>query len=172
MIGFAAAEVKNPRVAVAKAVKRVFWRIAIFFCASIFVIGMLVPYTEPKLLQSTGNAASSPFVLAFDRAGIKVVSTSSRATTKLTGAQLPSLINAIVMLSALSSSNSLLYSASRQVYGLALRGYAPKIFVKTTKAGLPLMSLCFCSLGFAVSFLTLNNGSETVLNWMQNLTGL
>ena len=74
MIGFAAAEVKNPRVAVAKAIRRVFWRIAIFFCASIFVIGLLVPYTNDKLLQSTGTSASSPFVIAFDRAGIKVVS--------------------------------------------------------------------------------------------------
>lgn len=76
MIGFAAAEVKNPRVATKKAIKRVFWRIAIFFLATIFVVGLLVPYNDPANLQSTGTSASSPFVIAFDRAGIKVVSLS------------------------------------------------------------------------------------------------
>jgi hypothetical protein len=35
------------------------------------ILGMLVPYTDPQLLQSTGNAASSPFVLAMTRVGIK-----------------------------------------------------------------------------------------------------
>jgi hypothetical protein len=35
------------------------------------ILGMLVPYTDPQLLQSAGNAASSPFVLAMTRVGIK-----------------------------------------------------------------------------------------------------
>lgn len=76
MIGFAAAEVKNPRVAVSKAVRRLYWRILFFFVGSIFIVGMLVPYTDPSILQSTGTAASSPFVIAFQRAGIKVVSSA------------------------------------------------------------------------------------------------
>ena len=84
MIGFAAAEVKNPRVATRKAIKRVFYRIAIFFLLSIFIIGLLVPSDDPQNLQSTGTAASSPFVIAFRRAGIKVVSVTSLSLTDIT----------------------------------------------------------------------------------------
>ena len=68
-IAIAAAEVKNPRVATAKAIKRLFWRIIIFYFGAVLVAGMLVPSNDPSLLQSTGTAASSPFVLAFDRFG-------------------------------------------------------------------------------------------------------
>lgn len=42
-------------------------------------------------------------------------------------------INAGVLTSAFSAGNSGLYTASRQIYGLALRGQAPRIFAKTTK---------------------------------------
>jgi amino acid transporter len=44
-------------------------------------------------------------------------------------------INAGVLTSAFSAGNSLLYGTSRQIYGLALRGQAPRIFAKTTKVG-------------------------------------
>lgn len=44
-------------------------------------LGLLVPYNDPNLAISTGTAQQSPFVIAFQRAGIKV---------------LPSIINAVV----------------------------------------------------------------------------
>ena len=76
------------------------------------------------------------------------------------------------MLAALSSGNSLLYSVSRMVYGLALRGQAPSFFVKTTKRGLPIVSLAATSCSFALAYLTLSKGSVTVFNWLQNFTSL
>ncbi|KAJ6629695.1 amino acid permease-domain-containing protein [Mycena sp. CBHHK59/15] len=92
--------------------------------------GMLVPSNDPRLLQSMGTSAYSPFVLAMTRVGVK---------------GLPSVINAGVLTSAFSAANSLLYDASRQIYGLALRGQAPRILAKTTK------------------------GAATALNWLSNL---
>nr|XP_018265092.1 uncharacterized protein I303_03275 [Kwoniella dejecticola CBS 10117]OBR87250.1 hypothetical protein I303_03275 [Kwoniella dejecticola CBS 10117] len=156
-IAVAAAEVKNPRVALTKAIKRLFWRITIFYILLIFVVGLLVPYTDPSLLQSTGTAASSPFVIAFQRAGIKA---------------LPSIINAAVLTSAFSAGSSLMYSVSRMLYGLSLRGYAPRILARTTKKGLPIVSLCFVTLFYALSFMTLSKGASTVLNWLSNLNAL
>ncbi|WWC88222.1 uncharacterized protein L201_003127 [Kwoniella dendrophila CBS 6074] len=156
-IAYAAAEVKNPRVALTKAIKRLFWRITIFYILLIFVVGLLVPYTDKSLLQSTGTAASSPFVIAFSRAGIKV---------------LPSIINAAVLTSAFSAGSSLMYSVSRMLYGLSLRGYAPRVLSKTTKKGLPIVSLCFVSIFYALAFMTLSKGASTVLNWLSNLNAL
>ncbi|OCF42838.1 hypothetical protein I317_03315 [Kwoniella heveanensis CBS 569] len=156
-IAVAAAEVKNPRVALSKAIRRLFWRIAIFYILLIFVVGLLVPYNDPSLLQSTGTAASSPFVLAFSRAGISA---------------LPSIINAAVLTSAFSAGSSLMYSVSRMVYGLSLRGYAPRILAKTTKDGLPIVALSFVTLFYGLSFMSLNKGASTVLNWFSNLNAL
>jgi amino acid transporter len=87
-LAMTAAEVQNPRRALAKAVGRVFYRILAFYVLGILIVGtlfhpvidltlmthpagMLVPFNDPQLLQSTGTAASSPFVLAMTRVGVK-----------------------------------------------------------------------------------------------------
>jgi amino acid transporter len=90
-ISVAAAETKNPRQNIPIAARRIFWRVLIFYVLSIFMVGLIVPSNDPNLLQSTSNAAGSPFVIAAKRAGIKVV---------------PSIINAVVLTSAWSAGNS------------------------------------------------------------------
>jgi len=40
--------------------------------SSVIVIGLLVPSNDPRLNLSTGDAASSPFVIAIQDAGISV----------------------------------------------------------------------------------------------------
>ncbi|KAJ7625664.1 amino acid permease/ SLC12A domain-containing protein [Roridomyces roridus] len=157
LLAMAAAEVQNPRYALAKAVRRVFYRIMIFNVFGILIVGMLVPYNDPRLLQSTGTAASSPFVLAITRVGIK---------------GLPSVINAGVLTSAFSAGNSLLYASSRQLYGLALRGQAPRIFARTTKGGLPITALSFSSIWVLLSYMALSEGASTVLTWLSNLVSI
>ncbi|KAJ6629583.1 amino acid permease/ SLC12A domain-containing protein [Mycena sp. CBHHK59/15] len=153
-LAMTAAEVQNPRYALAKAVRRVFFRILIFYVFGILIVGMLVPSNDPRLLQSTGTAASSPFVLAMTRVGVK---------------GLPSVINAGVLTSAFSAANSLLYGASRQIYGLALRGQAPRILAKTTKGGLPITALSFSSIWIVLAYMSLSQGAATALNWLSNL---
>ncbi|KAJ7719963.1 amino acid permease/ SLC12A domain-containing protein [Mycena metata] len=156
-LAMTAGEVQNPRHALAKAVRRVFYRILAFYVLGILIVGMLVPSNDPALLQSTGTAASSPFVLAMTRVGIKSV---------------PSVINAGVLTSAFSAANSLLYYSSRQIYGLALRGQAPRIFAKTTKNGLPIAALSFSSIWTLLAYMTLSQGSATALNWLSNLVAI
>lgn len=106
-ISMAAAETYAPRRNIPKAAKRVFVRVALFYSMtslltsqeptysdsviSVFMITLLVPSNDPKLLRSTGTAAQSPFVIAAQRAGVSVV---------------PHIINAIVLTSAWSSGNS------------------------------------------------------------------
>lgn len=155
MIVVAAAEVRNPRVALKKAVKRLFWRILIFYVLLIFLVSLIVRYDDPELLQSKGTAASSPFVLAMKRAGIK---------------GMPHFVNACVLLSAFSAGSSLMYSASRMLYGMALRGYAPRFFARTTRRGLPVFALMFTTCFYPLAYMSLSEGASTVFNWFSNLT--
>ncbi|KAJ7485848.1 amino acid permease/ SLC12A domain-containing protein [Mycena latifolia] len=156
-LAMTAAEVENPRKSLAKAVRRVFYRILMFYVLGILIVGMLVPSDDKDLLQSTGTAASSPFVLAMTRVGVK---------------GLPSVINAGVLTSAFSAGNTGLYGSSRQIYGLALRGQAPRIFAKTTKGGLPIVALSFSAIWILLSYMALSEGASTVLNWLSNLTSI
>jgi amino acid transporter len=151
------AEVVNPRANMKKAVNRIFYRILFFYVFGITIVGMLVPSDDPDILQSTGTAASSPFVIAFNRAGVKV---------------LPHIINAGVLTSAFSASNSGLYGSSRTIYGLSLRGQAPKILSKTTKSGLPIVALGFSVMWILLSYMSLSEGASTVLGWLSNLTSI
>ncbi|KAF5373282.1 hypothetical protein D9615_007359 [Tricholomella constricta] len=151
LVAIAASEAESPRRNITKAVRRVFWRIFIFYILGVIVIGMLVAYNDEALLDDTGTAAQSPFVIAMNRAGVKVF---------------PHIINAGIFTSAFSAGNSFIYCSSRILYGLALRGQAPRIFAYCTKKGLPLNAGCFALL----SFMTVSSGSETVFNWFVNLS--
>jgi yeast amino acid transporter len=107
----------------------VFWRIVIFYILGILITGMLVPYDDPDLLDGAGTAAQSPYVIAIRRAGIHT---------------LPSIINAAIFTSAFSAGNSFLFCSSRILYGLSIRGQAPRILSYCTKNGLPIVSVLCC----------------------------
>jgi len=62
LVGLASAETADPRKSLPTAIKQVFWRISIFYVVSLVVVGLLVPYNEPRLLgaASIADAAASP----------------------------------------------------------------------------------------------------------------
>ncbi|KAF9232411.1 amino acid permease/ SLC12A domain-containing protein [Melanogaster broomeanus] len=157
IVAIAASETKNPRRNLAKAVRRVFYRICIFYIVGIFITGLLVPSNDPSLLQSTGTAAQSPYVIAMTRAGVKT---------------LPSIINAGVLTSAFSAANSFLFYSSRIIYGLALRGQAPGFLSHCTKNGLPIAAALFSSLFAFLSLMNVSTGPATVFNWLANLAAV
>lgn len=111
---------------------------------SIFMVGLVVPSTDDNLLNSSGTAAASPFVIAASRAGIKIV---------------PSIINAVVLTSAWSSGNSGLLNSSRTLYGLAQEGRAFKIFKRTNRLGIPYVAVGFMSLFICLGYMTLVRNS-------------
>lgn len=127
-LAMAAAETVNPRIAIPKACKRVFARVFLFYILSILIVGMLVPSNDPDLNNDSSTATQSPFVIAAGRAGINGI---------------PSLVNAIVITSAWSSSNQALLAGTRVLYGLALKGQAPKVFLRTTSWGIPYVCVLF-----------------------------
>lgn len=108
------------------------------------MVGLVVPSTDENLLNSSGTAAASPFVIAASRAGIKIV---------------PSIINAVVLTSAWSSGNSGLLNSSRTLYGLAQEGRAFKIFKRTNRLGIPYVAVGFMSLFICLGYMTLVRNS-------------
>jgi len=155
LVAIAASETESPRRNIAKAVRRVFYRILVFYMLGVFVTGLIVPNNDDDLLKSTGNAAQSPFVIAMTRAGIKV---------------LPSILNAGIFTSAFSAGNSFLFCSSRILYGLALRGQAPRYLTYCTKKGLPLLAVLTSASLVFLSFMNISSGASTVFNWFVNLS--
>ncbi len=154
----AAGECVNPEKTVPKAINSVFWRILIFYIGAIFVVATLISYTDPNLLSAdVDNVAVSPFTMVFERSGIAMAA---------------SVMNAVILTSILSCGNSTLYSASRLLYSMAVSDHAPKVFAKTTKAGVPIYAVCGTLLIACLCFLTSFAGDSVVYTWLYNATGL
>lgn len=158
LVGLAAAETANPRKSLPTAVKQVFWRIALFYVVSLSLVGLLVPYTDDRLLQGgSANAAASPFVISIENAGITV---------------LPSVMNVVILISVLSVGNSAIFGSSRTLAALADQGQAPRFLAYVDRKGRPLAAIGVAS---AVGFIAYTADTEqqgTILDWMLALSGL
>ncbi|RUP44203.1 hypothetical protein BC936DRAFT_149791 [Jimgerdemannia flammicorona] len=158
LVGVTAGESENPRKNVPAAIKQVFWRILLFYVLAIFVIGLVIPYDDPNLLNATINSiAISPFTLVFLKAGLQPAA---------------HIMNAIIITTVLSAGNSGLYASSRVLYNLALEGQAPAIFKKMTKGGIPIYSLLATTFIGALAFLASLVGNGVIYTWLLNLSGL
>lgn len=156
-IAVAAAETESPRRNVPTAAKRIFWRVGLFYALSMFMVGLIVPSNDENLLQTSGTAAQSPFVIAATRAGIKIV---------------PLIINAVVLNSAWSSGNSGLLSGSRVLYGLAQEGRAPRILKRTNRLGIPWVAVLSMGVFLGLGYMTSGNTASTVFTWLQDLVSV
>ncbi|KJX92935.1 amino acid permease like protein [Zymoseptoria brevis] len=154
-VAMAAAECRNPRQIIPRACKRVFLRVALFYVLSVIVVGMLVASNDPRLNDQSGTAAQSPFVIAASAAKLKAI---------------PSVVNAVVITSAWSSSNQALLSGTRVLYALALKKQAPKVLLRTTSWGIPWVAVLVQTAFMFLAFLSLSSGALTVFYWFVNLT--
>ncbi|CUM53052.1 unnamed protein product [Debaryomyces fabryi] len=156
-ISMVAAEAENPRKVMPLAFKTVLFRLALFYISGALCVSILVAYDDPlfvKMNAETSNAAASPYVIAMENLGIKA---------------LPDIVNVLIISSAFSAGNSYTFCASRVLYGLAKGGYAPKVFRKCNKHGVPiycvLVAICFSLL----SLMQLGTKSAKALSYMVNL---
>ncbi|UPK95521.1 hypothetical protein LCI18_006456 [Fusarium solani-melongenae] len=120
---------------------------------SVLGIGVVCMSNDPAL--SASGTASSPFVIAIRNAGIPV---------------LESIVNAMILLSAITAGNSFLYSASRNLYSLAKAGNAQGIFKRCNSYGLPYFSVAITACLGGLAYLSLSSSSLTVFNWLINIT--
>ena len=159
LVGLAAAETANPRKTLPTAIKQVFWRITLFYIVSLTLIGLLVPYTEPRLVggSSTVDAKASPFVIAIENAGIKV---------------LPSVMNVVIMIAVLSVGNSSIYGSSRTLAALADHGQAPRIFSYIDRKGRPIVGITVASLIGLLGYIGTSKEQSNAFKWMLAISGL
>lgn len=159
LVGLAAAESENPKKDLPSATKQVFWRITLFYIVSLLLVGLLVPFNDPQLLNasSSADAAASPFVICIKNAGIK---------------GLPSVMNVVILISVLSVGNSSIYACSRTLCALAAQGQAPKIFNYIDNSGRPLAGIIVTSLVGLLCFLAGSDKRTIVFNWMLSISGV
>lgn len=115
IIGTMMAEAKDPKKMIPDAIRKIPWRILIFYIGTVTVMMMVTPWVDI-------SPEHSPFVGMFSLVGL---------------ASAASLINFVVASSATSSSNSGIFATSRMLYGLAQSHKAPAIFGKLSSHQIP-----------------------------------
>lgn len=158
LVGLAASEAENPRKSVPGAAKQVFWRITLFYIICLLLIGLLVPYNNPRLIgASSVDAAASPFVIAVVEHGIK---------------GLPSVVNVVILIAVLSVGNCAIYSCSRTLVALAEQGFLPKKVAYIDRMGRPMVGIVITSAFGLIAFVAESKHEGDVFNWLLALSGL
>ncbi|QIL43849.1 D-serine/D-alanine/glycine transporter [Acidovorax sp. HDW3] len=121
LVGTTAAEAKDPERTLPRAINSIPLRIIIFYVCALVAIMAVTPWREVV-------PAKSPFVELFVLAGLPAAA---------------GVINFVVLTSAASSANSGVFSTSRMLYGLALKGDAPQWFHQLSRASVPSRGLVF-----------------------------
>lgn len=148
IVAVAAAETADPGRSIARAVRTVAWRIAIFYLGSISVIIAVVPWNS--------TALKSPFAAVLSVANIPGAASA---------------ITLIAVIALLSALNANLYGASRMVFSLARRHEAPALLGRTNASQVPVAAvLASVAFGFAATVMELRY-PEQVLPVLLNIVG-
>lgn len=157
LIGVAAGEAKDPQRSIPRAVKQIFWRILLFYIVVMMIISLAIPYTDPRLLNSNSAVALSPFTIIFSMAGFHYIT---------------SIMNVIMLMAFLSACNSDMYSSTRILWNLSVRGSAPKILSTVNRAGTPIAALLVTAAFGLIAFLCDYFGSANFFLILVNISSL
>jgi lysine-specific permease len=159
-VGLAAAETADPGTSVPKAIRSVFWRILLFYIGAIFVVGTLISYTDPNLLNADeSHIAFSPFTMVFGQ-------------LPRFGYYASNLMNAVILSSVLSCGNSSMYVASRMLHAMAHSRKAPQVFGKLNGRGVPVAALLATGLVSALAFFSTMVGEHKIYQVFYNASSL
>jgi AAT family amino acid transporter len=114
---------------VPRAVKWTFAILAMVYLGAITVLVGVMPWNRVGVTES-------PFVTIFRKAGIPAAA---------------SIISFVILTAALSGANANLYAASRMLFSLARRGWAPAALGRLNQAGSPNLALLASSYGVVVA---------------------
>ena len=129
MIAVAAGEAHDPERAIVRAFRSTMLRLALFYLGSLAVMLAIVPWTQ-------AGTATSPFVTVMQATGVPYAA---------------GIINAVVLIAALSAMNSQLYTASRMLFSLAESGLAPARLAAVNARGVPARALLVSAAGIGVA---------------------
>lgn len=133
-VSVGAAESEDPEINVPKAAHAMIWRLLIFYVFAILVVLMLQPWVETAASHGTIN--ESPFVRALELTGV---------------AGAAHIMNAVLIIAALSAANGCLYSSSRMIHSLAVDRQAPSWAAVTANNGSPRRALVIAMVGMVIA---------------------
>ena len=157
LIGIAAGECEDPHKSIPPAIKNVFWRITIFYILSAVIIGLLVPYNDPRLMGGSYDANRSPFVIVFNMANV---------------AGLDHVVNATITVSILSIALSCVFAGSRTMCALAEQKFAPKFLKYVDRKGRPIIAVLFSLMFGFLAYINLTASGVSVFRWLLAASGL
>ncbi|GAA4864344.1 amino acid permease [Saccharopolyspora rosea] len=149
IVTIVSAESDEPSRSVAKATRAVVWRVLMFYVGSVALLVMITPWRQIP-------SDTSPFAAAFARFG-------------LPGAEL--VVNAVVFTAALSVLNSGLYTASRMLFALHGRGFAPGWIRDVNARGVPWKAILISTLVGYVAVAMSYVAPNTVFYFIVNSAG-
>lgn len=126
-IAVAAGEAEDPARSIVRAFRTTVVRLILFYIATLALMLAIVPWTQ-------AGTATSPFVTVMLAIGVPG------------GA---AILNAVILIAALSAMNSQLYTATRMLFSLARAGHAPVGLGRVSGQGVPLHALVVSALGIA-----------------------
>ncbi len=133
VVAVTAGEAANPDEAVPSAMRKMVFRLILFYIGAMIVLVGVVPW---RSIQPGGDVTASPFVTVFRLTHIP-------AATHL--------MNFVVLTAALSSMNCDLYLATRMIFSLSRGGYAPERLGRVSKRGVPLAALLLSTTGLVIA---------------------
>lgn len=133
VVAVTAGEAQNPDEAVPRAMRTMVFRLILFYIGAMIVLVGVVPWTR---IQPGSDVTASPFVTVFQLMHVP-------------GAT--HVMNFVVLTAALSSMNCDLYLATRMMFSLSRGRYAPQVFGRVTKRGVPLAALLLSTTGLIVA---------------------
>ena len=115
VVTIAAAESRDPKANIKKAIRAVVWRLGLFYLGSMFVVVCLIPWNAPGLAQGSYQAVLMAMNIPWA----------------------PGIMSIVVLVAVTSCMNSSIYIASRMLYSLARRNDAPAAAARTSRNGVP-----------------------------------
>jgi amino acid transporter len=169
-------EIKNPRRVLPPAFNSIIYRIVFFYLTGALCVGIVSASDDPNLLGAIANgapgAAKSPYIICTPSLVSFSCDGADRiAMNRLQIPFLPSLINALILVSIFSTTNSFVFTASRAVFGMSQKGQAPKILGRVNKNGVPWVSVLFVLAVGCLSYLSLSSTAVKFLDWWISLVG-
>ncbi|WP_297007501.1 amino acid permease [uncultured Corynebacterium sp.] len=146
MVATAAGETEDARAEMPRAVNTVVWRIIVFYCGSVLLLSLLMPYTS-------FSADESPFVTFFDAVGVD---------------HMGDIMNLVVITAALSSLNAGLYSTGRIVRTMSHAGSAPRKLGVLNSRGVPFGGILLTSgiivVGVVINYVSPGRAFDIAMN--------
>ncbi|KAI5962323.1 LYP1 [Candida pseudojiufengensis] len=159
-IALCSGEIKNIHKTLPKTVKYIITRLIIFYILTLFLLTLMIPCNDSKLIgNNQNNIFTSPFLIGLINLGLPINSV------------LLSIFNFIILMSIISAANSNIYFGSRCLISMVEKGMFWSKFGNTSKAGIPYNAVLLTSiLGLIPSILSIFKSFDFVFKILINLS--